>query len=216
MVRSIGGAATFYVDDVAVHELDAVTLSCVAATSANSIESMTGTPWGTMSTLRVDGRDTLTIPSSVLNANEGTLAMWVKFRHATPWDGASQALVSTNWLANGLTIFRIASGALQVYYGTQNDSCTTTVADTNWHCVVLTWKGGACALYLDGAPTAGFVLSGAGTAVLGATLYIGTRSDNANPSDAAILAIITGKKALTAAQVTRLYNLTRVWTLRDA
>ena len=73
-IRSSGGAATFYVDDVSVIELDDLTITATAASLANSTES---------GGIRVDGYDTLTqtIPTGYLGATEGKVAFKWTPRH---------------------------------------------------------------------------------------------------------------------------------------
>ena len=73
-VRSSGGAATFYVDDVSVCQLNDVSITVVPASAANSLE---GTGY------RVDGLDTLTqtIPAGALGATNGKIAFYYTPRH---------------------------------------------------------------------------------------------------------------------------------------
>ena len=209
-------AQTFYVDDVVVHELDPITLTCTAANEAASRESMALTPWGTADTLRVDGRDTLSIPTANnLIAAEGVIALWVKFRHATAW--ADECLWFTSITSpNAFALYRIATtNVLSVFYGNLSDTSTATIANTNWHHIAFTWKGGTCYLYIDGVAAAGFAITGATVPTLAATLYLGSNGTPALDADAAILGVITGNRAISGGEVLRLYNRTVVWTLGD-
>jgi hypothetical protein len=203
-------AQEFHVDDVSVHELDDVTLTCTAATAANSTESMTDTVFGTQSTLRVDGRDLLSIPTANhLVAAEGTLMAWIKFRHATAW--ATEVI---SFSSISFYMYRTAAtNVLSVFYGNLSGTSVATIATAVWHHVAITWKSGTCNLYIDGVAAA--AITGATAPTLSATLYLGSDSSPAYQADAAFGIVATSKKALSAAKIAKIYALTRAWTLND-
>jgi hypothetical protein len=212
-----GAAAQFHVDDVSVHELDDVTLTCTPASAANSTESMTDTPFGTANTLRVDGCDTLTIPTAnhIVGA-EGTLLFWWKPRHiGNAW--SAEGLIHTSGASpNRFQIYRANNVATYSFeFADKSDTSTLTTTTAAWHCIGLTWKNGAVRGYIDGVADAGWVASGAAVPTFATPIYIGSHDTGVNQADAAFGIVATSKKALSAAKIAKIYALTRPWTLND-
>ena len=212
-----GAGAARYGDDAYLVALTAVSLTVTPATEANSRESMTHPNWGAQDTMRVDGRDTLTIPTAnVLQADRGSWMGWRRFRRATAW--TNETILDMGGASpNEFRIVRVAStNVIHVYYGDQNDATTDTIADTSFHCLALTWTGDAATLYIDAASAAGFSLSGAATPTLVATGYLGSNASGALQAHYAIASDLISKRAWSAGTVAQLYNLTRPHILGDA
>ena len=184
-IRSANAAATFYVDDVSVIELDDLSITATAALEANSTEN---------GGIRVDGLDTLYQASTGLTAVKGEINFTATKRHAaadvakfgvtTPyemyWYQDANNYIYVYWsAANTLTLTFNAQGA-----GVQTGNYNATGA----------WDAGAskaCKVYYGPAQAILYVLGvavvtivqPASFTVVSGNIYLGSDRNGINQSD---------------------------------
>jgi len=219
-VRFRGGAGPhgFYFDDISMNALDPITLTCTPADEDASREAMDGTPWGdAVDTFRVDGRDTLTIPTSgVLDADTGSWIAWTRPRHSgNAW--ADEYLIDASGAgADDRFYVKRNTGAqtMTIGYGDSTDTTTATFSTADEHMIAARWTGGDVDVSVDGAAWESSI-TGAAAPTLGANAYLGSDKDGAMQGDAATMGIGISRQALSSGQIAAIYARTRPIVLGD-
>ena len=142
--------------------------------------------------------------ASVDTGDVFSIVAWIK----KAANGTVMAIVSRP--LNGYWLILDDSNKLQIWKSLTSGGCiaqsTTTITDTNWHLVAVTKNGAAVHLYIDGVDVTGTVtnytiVANAGVIQIGRDVRTSTYPWNGSLDEIAVF-----PTALTAANITALYN----------
>jgi hypothetical protein len=155
--------------------------------------------------------ETLTYPSSLLNASAGTISVWAYEDGITPTSGTlGMYLYDTNGATSRFLLYKNPDGKYHVYVNNAEiTSLATSISSVGFHMYTVKWSGTSVSFYIDGTLVASGSASSAVSFSDSATLYIGARQSLTAQWNGTIDELTIFNRALTDAEVYSIYAATQ-------